>query len=534
MTTFETKAQATDELAALYERVHPEYDGLLDHWRFCYSTYMGGEQWFSENIHRYYKEGEEEYADRIKRASRFNHTREVVDLIQKYIFKSPVKRDESASPEIKAFWLRATRAGQDIDQFMSEVSSASAICQRVAVVIDTTAMGGEGARSVAEAKESGRDIYAYIVMPWDILDYSWNKTDGLLNWIKLREWVRNDEDPLADGEMIERRRLWTRDGWMLFQRRIVTDPKNGGSAQESVELVEQGFHNLGEVPVRLVDHATVNSPFRASGLVDDVAYLDRKIANYLSNIDAIIQDQTFSQLAIPAEALPADQTGAKNNMLEMSTKRAFTYHAGIGSTAKPEFISPDPKQAGVIRDTINMIITQIYSTIGLAGERTKQDNAVGIDNSSGVAKAYDFERINSLLLSKSKRLQKVENWLARMVKVWNGEKIDQDPDLVTYPDSFDIATLGDELVTAEALLKVEAPIEIRREHMKEVVAKLLPSVKDEKWQQIMTSIDKWEPEPKVVNLPGAKPGSGSKPAAAQPRQGSVTPETKSTPKNQAK
>jgi hypothetical protein len=40
-------------------------------------------------------------------------------------------------------------------------------------------------------------------------------------------------------------------------------------------------------------------------LIADIAYLDRAAANYLSNLDAIIQDQTFSQLVIPAEALPS-------------------------------------------------------------------------------------------------------------------------------------------------------------------------------------------------------------------------------------
>jgi hypothetical protein len=46
---------------------------------------------------------------------------------------------------------------------------------------------------------------------------------------------------------------------------------------------------------------------------------------------------------------------------------------------------------------ISKIINEIYHSVGLAGERTKEDNSQGIDNSSGVAKAYDFERVNALL-----------------------------------------------------------------------------------------------------------------------------------------
>ena len=45
------------------------------------------------------------------------------------------------------------------------------------------------------------------------------------------------------------------------------------------------------------------SPYFSPSLIDDIAYLDRAVANYLSNLDAIIQDQTFSQLAIPVQSL---------------------------------------------------------------------------------------------------------------------------------------------------------------------------------------------------------------------------------------
>jgi hypothetical protein len=50
---------------------------------------------------------------------------------------------------------------------------------------------------------------------------------------------------------------------------------------------------------------------------------------------------------------------------------------------------------------VNKIIGEIYHSVGMAGERTKQDNAMGIDNSSGVAKAYDFERMNAMLATKA-------------------------------------------------------------------------------------------------------------------------------------
>lgn len=535
MTFFDTKSSDPEVMTAFYDRTHPEYRGLLDHWRFCRQTYAGGPTWFQENIFRYLKEGDEEFRGRIERAYRPNHTREVVELIQKYIFKSPVKRDASAPEGVKKFWRSATRAGQSIDELMAEVSSGSSIGQRVALVIDAASRRNEEGKalSLAEAEEETLPIYGYVVLPENILDYSWNKTDGALNWIKLREFVRDDDGPLSTGNVVEQVRLWTRTHWHLYTRRLMDDDKT-----LRVEMTEEGEHDLGEVPVLLIDHQATSNPYKATGLIDDIVYLDRAHANYLSNLDAIIQDQTFSQLAIPAEALPADQQGAKSNMREMGTKRIFTYHAGVGSSARPEFLSPDPKQAGVILSVINKIISEIYNSIGLGGERTKQDNAVGIDNSSGVAKAYDFERINSLLLMKAKRLERAENWAAKIVTLWAGETPPAEGvDLVTYPNSFDVATLGDELVTAEALLKVKAPIEIRREQMKEIVLKLMPHVSDEAWKKLMDAVDAWEDiEVEAfksdVEMKAKAAETASKAAdkavAAPSRQGSVTKATPTT------
>ncbi|MCV5137544.1 hypothetical protein OFB61_23255, partial [Escherichia coli] len=120
------------------------------------------------------------------------------------------------------------------------------------------------------------------------------------------------------------------------------------------------------------------SPYFSPSLIDDIAYLDRAVANYLSNLDAIIQDQTFSQLAIPVQSLlPGDENHTK--VLEMGTKRVFTYDSEGGN--QPFYLSPDPKQAQMIITTIKTVINEIYHSVGVAGERTKQDNAQGIDNS---------------------------------------------------------------------------------------------------------------------------------------------------------
>lgn len=526
-----------DELRSFYDRRHPAYAELIAHWRFLDAAHRGGRQWFQTNIFRYFKEGENEFKERLERAYRFNHTREVVELVQKYLFKGEITRNTSDAPDIvNEFWKKATKGGASVGQLMRLVSVGNAVGGRVAIVVDNNfraeveveaADGSTTTRavSIAEAKEQKFQIYAYTVPVKDILDYAYDEDgDGELLWIKLREIVRDDADPLTStGELRERVRLWTRTSWSLFEE-VATDGhwiRNGRRVPKTkIVLQDFGTHNLGFVPVYLADHTITEDPYRPTGLIDDIAYLDRAVANYLSNLDAIIQDQTFSQLAIPSQSLQAgDDVFTK--VLEMGTKRIFTYDAGQGTSARPEYLSPDPKQAGVILSVINKIINEIYHTIGLAGERTKQDNAVGIDNSSGVAKAYDFERVNSLLLAKAQSCQNAENWMVKTVLAWAGEISPKD-DLVTYPSTFDIMGLNDELVTAEALAKLTAPIEVRREQMRGVIDKIFPQLKAEIRKKLMADIDTWLEGTDELSPPVS---FGAKPVTSPNRQGEVTAKT---------
>lgn len=526
-----------DLLRGFFQRRHPAYDELLPHWEFLESCYKGGRSWFPANIFRYFKEGPEEYADRLNRAYRFNHTREVVGLVQKYLFKAAITRKDDAPEVVRNFWKKATKNGLSIDQLMRQSSVGTAIGGRVAVVVDNNFVEEpveenkkKRKLSKAELKRRGFRIYAYVVSAKNILDYAFDEDgDGELLWIKLREVVRDDADPLtSSGELHVRVRLWTRTGWELYQEVEDTSAAEMANGQNPTKIVLQasGTHDLGFVPVKLHDYTITEDAYRVPALIDDIAYQDRAVAGYLSSLDAIIQDQTFSQLAIPAQSIVQGDDKFKS-VLEMGTKRIFVYDAGAGSSAAPMFLAPDPKQAGVILSVINKTISEIYHTIGLAGERTKEDNAVGIDNSSGVAKAYDFERVNSLLLSQAQGCEQVENWVVDTVLAWTGEIPAEDP-LVSYPTTFDVMRLADDLVTAEALATLDAPKEVRRQQMRQTTNKLFPQLAEADEKNIASSIDKWLDDVPLAPpaSDGGAPKPATKPVSAPSRQGSVTSATK--------
>lgn len=481
---------------AILSRKHPDYDDFVDQWAMYEDTYRGGRKWFKKHIHKYHKEGDEEFATRVDRAYRFNHPKEIVDLVNKYIYRATISRSESVPEEIKAFWKSSSKRGWPIEEMMPVLNKWSSVFGRIWVVVDATKLNvDKDATKLTsrDVKGMGYRVWSYWVRPQDVLDLEYDESDGQLSWVLIKESYRvNGEDPLKpNGGMRTRYRLWTRTKSTLYQHKI----NEKGEELQNIEEVDSNIHNLGVVPVIPLDNITSNEDYTSSSLIADIAYLDKAVANYLSNLDAIIQDQTFSQLAMPAQALmfgeSEDSKKTRESYVEMGKKRVFLYD---GESKQPPFyLSPDPKQAELIITAIRQIINEIYHSVGVAGERTKQDNSQGIDNSSGVAKAYDFERVNSLLSSKGATLQRFENTLCEMILRYHGVyKGRNEEDWVKYPDNYDVRGFADELNISERLELISTPLKLRQHQLKRAVEKLYPSMAEDKREELFKAIDDME------------------------------------------
>lgn len=504
----------------LFNRRHPTYEGLRAHWDFVESTYQGGRTWFDTNIFKYRREGTEEFQDRMNRAYRFNHTREVVDLVTKYVFKSDIHRSEDAEEPLKTFWAKATRGGDGIDTLMRQVDKSVSIFGQPYIVVDSSAEPNSDGKKIsrAQAKKQNARVYAYVVRPQDVLDMSFD-IHGELNWILMHEIERDDADFFSEDQSeYGCYRLWTRTHSYLYKVRKAVSDETGtsikvrevgirpyrfkpSSASQTdmpkrmvVELVKEYKHDLGKVPVFPVRDRESDSVYNSPALIDDIAYLDRANANYLSNLDAIIQDQTFSTLTIPVQSL-AGGDDMYSQVVELGTKRVFAYDAEGGEG--PKYISPDPSQAGIILSVITKIITEIYHSIGMAGERTKMDSGAGIDNSSGVAKSYDFDRMNTMLKSKADRLAVAENKIAELVLLWHGIEPAKDEVMVRYSDDFDTRGLYDDFDVANRLTLLGAPEELRRYQFSKLIDKLFPSLRKDLKSAIEKELLDWPGEEEV-------------------------------------
>jgi hypothetical protein len=492
----------------LIKRKHPDYDAKAVHWAFLNETYESPRGWFQKNLFKFVREGDATYAGRLERAYRFNHTREVVDLVNKYLFKHAPGRNPNVPEEVLRFRSKATLSGLSLEQFERQVARKASIYGRVYVVLDNNAQEGEIVTKADEKKGNVR-LYAYIVTPEQMKDCGFDK-DGNYNWILIEEKHRDDDDPFdSTGDVVSKYRLWTKDEWYLFAS------KTDGNKEQTVELEDYGHHGLGVVPVIKCDHIESDNKYAVPALIEDIAYLDRTVANYCSNLDQIINDQTFSQLTLPASGLLSgisstistvdpndpDVLKKRQEIINLGTSQILLYDGENGSP--PAYISPDPKQAELIITTIKQIIN----------ERTKQDNSMGIDNSSGVAKAFDFERVNALLSAKANSMQAFSNRLENMVRIYHGaslDDIDESEINVEYSTNFDVRGLNDELAIANQFSLLAVPMELRRIQLKDIVDKMYPMLEDAERKKIESAIDKWE-DALTMGLPlpgGQNKGTG--------------------------
>jgi hypothetical protein len=521
------RTQSGEFVFDISERRHPRFNLMEKHWRFLLESYEGGPEYLYKgiqglqnrrpgqhlslvdlnrvNLFQYFKEGNAEFRGRMMRARRVNYCKKIANQLRAFVArKPPVRREESAPRDLQRFWKNADGRGRDIDRTMGLALQWAEVFGVVWACVDKS-------RTVFETAASERDEgmpYVKFYFPFDVLDAGFDDL-GRLKWILVREVRRTDPDPEMPSPLINHYIAWDRMGYRVWvknrnQRIEVND-------RAPTLLVDQGQHNLGFVPFVPIRFAESDDPFISPGLLDDIAYLDRAVFNHSSQLDTIIYDQTFSQLVMPTDGLvlnepertegdpstigvSASRDATRRRVLETGTKRVFLFN-GQASHA-PQYISPDATQADVVRQTIKDETDEIYRTANLLGD-------VGRDvrTQTGVSKAYDFDRLNKVLAFAAQELQIAEFLIAEMVLRWlkpfkEGEAtspVKLPPDLVSYPENFDIMGLLETLDIAfrSDEYGLNSPTADKLMH-EQVIRKLLPHATTEQMKSILDDLEKAE------------------------------------------
>lgn len=413
---------------------------LAAHWRLCIQTFEGGPEWMEPNIFKFHKEGKEEFAHRLARAYRDNLSRDVCETFTAHLFKPGIVRDEKTTakyPWLAEFLGKATRGhnAQPLTDFMRGVSDKTNAVSPCAILIDMPA-AERAPVTRADELAMGLKPYVYSLWPTDILNFGVTP-DGDFTWALVREDFTDDTDPMAaEGFSEERYRLWDAKTWKLY-RKIAKHP--------GFELISEGVHGLGIVPLVRVVHKEHDSIYRGVGMIDEIVYKDRAIANNESRLDCIICDQTFSQLWMPDDGLIAsterDAEGKRQAMIRAATNRMCTFKGDAQHL--PFYLSPDATQAEIIINLIERLRKQIWED-ALLGSESGETSKGPI---TATEAEFQFQKLNGALADNAANLEAAERRAIYIVGLYNGVMLTAEElaAVCSYPRQFNVQALIDAL-----------------------------------------------------------------------------------------
>lgn len=468
------------DLEKLVNRTHPEYAGKIDHWKFCRLSYLGGREWFGKkgdriNLFKFYKEGPKEHEERVHRTYRGNHTKRVVDTVNQFLFRQPPVRTDKAPELIKKFWGNTDGKNLTIDRLMKDVDRWMSVYGRPWVAVDR-------APQIANVRSEEKIPYAYIVSPERIKDFAYDTSDRKLKWLLIEEDRRDDSIDGGDTQILWR--LWTRTEWYLIREGSKKD------GEEKFVIDRWATHGLGAVPFVSIAENDDNK-FASAALIDDIVYMDRTLVNYGSLLDEILYEQTFSTMTLPVEGLVPGSKDAEN-IINASKNRLFLYSSTTGN-GKPEFISPDVTQAGLIVGAMTSLKKDIYAVTGTDNDANSQSMSKGKEYASGKVREFDHKQIENILLDKARALEEGEERILELVNLWMGQKPDVDENWVSYPDKFDVRGLATELEIAAEMNELKLPEDIMRRQVKLIAAKAFTRMTVEEKMKLDSLIEEWIP-----------------------------------------
>ncbi len=464
-------ADKDKEVITINDRTHPLYGKYLEEWDFYIESALGGKDYCgnTDNLFTHRLEDQAgDYDDRAKRVYYLNFCNLVCAIYADYIYKEKIRRP--SNDVLDAFRKNVDGRGTDITTFMNQVSYLSSVYGQVHVIVDSPkAEDLNIPLHFYKANKEQFDPYAVIVAPQDLRDWSVDDL-GNLNWVLIRNRGYSDDDPKNPREDDTTYRLIAREYWATYN-------KDG-------DEIERKEHDLSEVYIVTSYNSDSNIDLIGESLITDISRINRIIYNWCSNIDEMIERQTFSQLVMPDDPqtdLDPKDEGA-GSLRKLSTATIFTFP--YNSSQPPQFISPDRQQIDVIWKMVQNHRDLIYE---LAGLGTVGSSSKFLSQRSGISQAYQFLSINSSLAKKAVRLERTENEINRLVLLWKGQ--DDIEEKVEYPVEFDVLTLTETMESTFQIAAQNFSETLNIELLKALARKAAPVLPEETITKIYKEIE---------------------------------------------
>ncbi|UDQ98960.1 hypothetical protein AAEX28_02455 [Lentisphaerota bacterium WC36G] len=479
----------------IFSRTSPLYKEKNQSWCDSASAYDGGEQHIKRALIKHQSETNGKFDERKKRAFYLNYPRKIANLITNYLFSTAPTRD-GVNIDVEADF---DRLGRNANEIMRQVSLTKNIFRTGYVLVENVAISGNV--DLKTKKEQKLRPYVRVLNPFQVTDYCVGE-DGLFEWCIVREEILDNKDPLAEPVTKERRRLWTRKDWKLFEK----DSKNS-----EIKLIKEATHALGMVPIIQfsdVDSYTVNNNIH---WFEDLVRISNAILNNGSEAQMNIIMQMFGMLIVPESfaqinseddqlndiddesdelaPLPSSRTTPLETDESEFAQKLDRFTAIVESAEEKgtsRYISPGGAENKTIREENVMLKNEMFDIVGLALQSSS--NAA----QSGYSKSWDHLTIAQGMAVRAASLQQLELQIWEILHQW--DKSISVPK-VTYNSDFAIKDIATEVKALMDIASFQLGDLGDKTVLKAIVEKLneINPISNDVKKEIFESIDKMTP-----------------------------------------
>ena len=478
-----------DDLQLLFSRRHPLVAACEPAWDRTRQAYAGGRAYIEAALVKHMAESVPAFDERKARAYYVNLPRKIARLISNFLLSAPPQRD-GADAAVADDWSRDGRSADDV---MLQVSTMLNCYGLAWVLVDMPKVAGA---VDLETKQRQRiRPFARPLSPFKVRDWA-NGPDGRLQWALVAEWRTADDDPFAERATYERRRLWTRTDWRLFEK-----GKDGAVAE-----VEKAVHGLGAVPLVMLDEPDGFGIGSVSHWFEDVVRLSDAILNNGSEAQMNIVKQMFGLLVI-SEQFANSRSGlaptatetiplSSREDLPVEDTESFAHAIGrsvaIWETAEEKgltrYIGPTGAETAAIRAENAALKEELFDMVGLALQHGSKQAQ------TAESKAWDSVAINQGLAWRAGLLEQCERRAWELFHAWDSTV--EIPN-VAYNRDFAVKDIEKTVASIMELSSFDAGREYGRETMRAALAALneLHPVPAETQERILAEIDKLDGTP---------------------------------------
>ena len=471
-----------EDLEFLFRRTNSHYRENKSIWERNRAAYRGGENYIAQALIRHVSEIDLEFAERRKRAYYFNYPRKLAGLITQCVFSSGPQRENADIRLAEDF----SRTGLRVDEVMRQVSTLLNIYGAAAMIVEMPFFSGEVDEERKQKERLRPAVQA--LSPLEVPDWGIGR-DGELEWLITEEQVTIDQGPDRPTLQTVRRKLFTRNEFVIYERTPVTG---------RIVEISRAWHGLGTVPALYLAEPE-GYGLQGGHYFEDIVRISDAILNNESEAQMNVVKQMFGLLVIsegfargvrPVKGSPA--TAGQEKFSHVLARSAAIWESpeerGIS-----RYISPSGADTSLIRAENQALKEELFDTVGMSlASRGRQAQ-------TAESKAWDFHQVRQFLCGRAELLEQSElhcwELMAAMDSTVTIPKI-------SYNREFAVTDLQSSIASLTELKRFSGGIEYRREVARAALFLLekIKRIDPLRRKEILSEIESWQTRPEAENV----------------------------------